>query len=69
MGGVRFQKVRLGTRGGPQRERVCGCFRFRDQEFLKFLIFAKNETKIHKLAALRQCEFSFPRKIQKFKDF
>ena len=36
-GGVGFQKVRLETRGGPQRERVCGCFRFRDQEFLKFL--------------------------------
>jgi hypothetical protein len=47
-GGVRFQKVRLGTRGGPQREMVCGRFRFRDQEFLKFPIFAKNETKIQK---------------------
>ena len=68
-GGVKFLKVRLGTRGGPPREMVCGCFRFRDQEFLKFLIFAKSETKIHKLAPLRQCEFSFQRKTQKFKDF
>ena len=57
------------NKGRAQRKMVCGCFRFRDQEFLKFPIFAKNETKIHKLAALRQCEFSFPRKTQKFKDF
>ncbi len=48
---------------------VCYFLQFRDQEFLKFLIFAKNETKIHKLAPLKQCEFSFQRKTQKFKDF
>ena len=69
MGWMEILKVRLETRGGPQQEMVCGCFRFRDQEFLKFLNFAKNETKIYKLAALRQCEFSFQRKTQEFKDF
>ena len=46
---------------------ACGFFRFRDQEFLKSLIFAKNETKILKLASLRQCGFSFPRKIQRLR--
>ncbi len=53
-------------RGGKM---VCRFFRFRDQEFLKSLIFAKSETKMPKLASLRQCAFSFPRKTQRFKDF
>ena len=44
-------------------------FRFRDREFLKSLIFAKNETKIPELASLRQRGFSFQRKTQGFKDF
>ncbi len=48
---------------------VCCFFRFRDQEFLKFLIFAKSETKIPKLASLRQSGFLFQRKTQEFKDF
>ena len=43
-----FQKGTPGKRGETQSERVCCFFRFRDQEFLKFLIFAKSETKIHK---------------------
>ena len=64
-----FQKVRFGKRSGKKPEMVCCFFRFRDQEFLKFPIFAKNETKIHKLASLRQSGFSFQRKTQEFKDF
>ena len=62
-------KLSLGKRGGKKPEMVCCFFLFRDQEFLKSLIFAKSETKIHKLALLRQCEFSFQRKIQGFKYF
>ncbi|MCI8764178.1 MAG: hypothetical protein HFG58_06355 [Lachnospiraceae bacterium] len=57
------------NREARRLEMVCCFFRFRDQEFLKFPIFAKSETKIHKLAALRQCEFSFQRKTREFKDF
>jgi hypothetical protein len=64
-----FQKVRFGKRSGKKPEMVCCFFRFRDQEVLKFPIFAKNETKIHKLASLRQSGFSFQRKTQEFKDF
>ena len=48
---------------------VCCFFRFRDQEFLKFQIFAKSETKIPKLASLKQSGFLFQRKTQEFKDF
>ena len=48
---------------------VCCFFRFRDQEFLKSLIFAKNETEIPELASLKQRGFSFQRKTQGFKDF
>ena len=63
------QRVRQGKRSGKRPEMVCRFFRFRDQEFLKSLIFAKSETKIPKLASLRQSGFSFPRKTQGFKDF
>ena len=45
----------------------CCFFQFRDQEVLKSLIFAKSETKIPKLASLRQCGFSFQRKIQRLR--
>jgi hypothetical protein len=67
--GLALRILSHGKRSGKRREIVCRFFRFRDQEFLKSLIFAKSETKIPKLASLRQSGFSFQGKTQEFKDF
>ena len=59
-----------GRQKGGRARREAGVFalRFRDLGILKSPAFAKGETKMHKLAALRQYAFLFQRKIQKFKN-